>query len=66
MNEVDELIRSVLGECLEAVCHEPDGDRCHGVLAMATVGYSDFIAERASGHAEATGHRVSVRTWADE
>jgi hypothetical protein len=46
---------------VEATC-----ETC-GVLASGTGAvYAAVMAERASGHSEATGHETHVSTWASE
>ena len=60
-------ISSILGGCVEAICE----DGCHphhGGIMMSGTGatYTALVIERAGQHAEATGHRTRVRTWADD
>jgi len=60
MEELDQVLKEILGDCLEAYC-----DECDGVLAQGTGQYKEDVFTVAYNHREIYDHDVRVRSWAD-
>ena len=60
MEELDDMLEEILGDCLEAYC-----DDCEHVLAQGTGIRKDDVAEAAYNHSEVYDHMVHLRSWAD-
>jgi len=58
-----DVLNAVLSECLEARC-ESDDCGVGGILASGTGSYRVIVADTGDAHAQATGHRVGIATWA--
>lgn len=60
MEELDQILTEILGDCLEAYCED-----CDGILAQGTGQYKDDVFTAAFNHGEIYDHEVKVRSWAD-
>jgi hypothetical protein len=58
--EVDDVIRDVLDNCLEAYCED-----CDQILAQGTGSYKDTVTSVAYTHREVYDHEVKVKSWAE-
>lgn len=60
MQELDEMLAEILGDCLEAYCED-----CGQLLAQGTGNRKPDVSREAYVHGEVYDHEVHVRSWAD-
>lgn len=60
MQELDDMLNEILGDCLEAWCED-----CDRILAQGTGSRKPDVSREAYVHGEIYDHEVHVRTWAD-
>lgn len=60
MQELDEMLAEILGDCIEAYCED-----CGRMLAQGTGNRKPDVSSAAYHHSEVFDHEVRVRSWAD-
>jgi hypothetical protein len=60
MQELDQMLAEILGDCIEAYC-----DDCGRLIAQGTGSKKPEVSSAAYHHSEIWDHEVHVRSWVD-